>query len=92
MSKQLSHEVISPVDLPSSDMPVPAMLAGLGLRGAVAGRLGTRPPPDVDNVVEVDMALPGREPLRWPCPPGVTLPEREPNGGTSTNTIRYRSS
>lgn len=45
------------------DMPVPAMLAGRGLRGAVAGRLGTRPP-DVDNVVEVDMALPGREPLR----------------------------
>lgn len=51
------------MDLPSSDMPVPAMLAGLGLRGAVAGRLGTSPP-DVDNVVEVDMALPGREPLK----------------------------
>lgn len=66
------------------DMPVPAMLAGRGLRGAVAGRLGTRPP-DVDNVVEVDMALPGREPLRWPCPPGVTFPEREPIGGHKHN-------
>jgi len=45
-------------------MPVPAMLAGLGLRAAVAGRLGTSP--DVDSVVDVDMALPGREPLRCP--------------------------
>lgn len=62
MSKQLPRSDLD-FDLPSSDMPVPAMLAGLGLRGAVAGRLGTRPP-DVDNVVEVDMALPGREPLR----------------------------
>lgn len=62
MRKQLPKSYLD-FDLPSSDMPVPAMLAGLGLRGAVAGRLGTRPP-DVDNVVEVDMALPGREPLR----------------------------
>lgn len=62
MSKHLPRSDLD-LDLPSSDMPVPAMLAGLGLRGAVAGRLGTSPP-DVDNVVEVDMALPGREPLR----------------------------
>lgn len=55
---------------------MPAMLAGLGLRGAVAGRLVTGPA--VDNVVDVDMALPGREPLKCPWPPGVTLPEREP--------------
>lgn len=40
-------------------MPVPAILAGRGFRGAVAGRLGTRP--DVDTFVDVDMALPGLE-------------------------------
>lgn len=43
-------------------MPVPAMLAGRGLRGAVAGRRATGLA--VDNVVDVDIALPGREPLR----------------------------
>lgn len=48
--------------LPSRDMPVPAMLAGRGLRGAVAGRRATGLA--VDNVVDVDIALPGREPLR----------------------------
>lgn len=47
---------------PSRDMPVPAMLAGRGLRGAVAGRRATGLA--VDNVVDVDIALPGREPLR----------------------------
>jgi len=55
-------------------MPVPAMLAGLGFRGAVAGRLGTIP--DVDMFVDVDMALPGLELLK--CPPGVAFPDREP--------------
>lgn len=55
-------------------MPVPAILAGLGFRGAVAGRLGTSP--DVDMFVDVDMALPGLELLK--CPPGVAFPDREP--------------
>lgn len=61
-------------DLPSRDMPVPAILAGLGFRGAVAGLLGTSP--DVDMFVDVDMALPGLELLK--CPPGVAFPDREP--------------
>lgn len=53
---------------------MPAILAGLGFLGAVAGRLLTRP--DVDIFVDVDMALPGLELLK--CPPGVAFPDREP--------------
>lgn len=53
---------------------MPAILAGRGLRAAGIERLLINP--DVDIVVDVDMALPGLEELAWP--PGVTLPEREP--------------
>lgn len=49
---------------------MPAILAGLGLRGAVAGRLKTTP----DAVVDVDIALPGLD-----DPPGVTSPDLDPN-------------
>lgn len=60
--------LLSTVHLRSSDIPVPAMLAGLGLR-ADAGRRVTTP----DAVVDVDIELPGRVE-----PPGVTSPDREP--------------
>lgn len=58
------------MSLLSCVIPVPAILAGLGLRGAVAGRLITTP----DAVVDVDIALPGRDE-----PPGVTSPDLDPN-------------
>mgnify|MGYP003392124697 CR=1 FL=1 len=50
------------------------MLAGRGLRAAGTDLLLIKP--DVDIVVDVDMALPGLEEFIWP--PGVTVPEREP--------------
>lgn len=53
----------------SIDIPVPAMLAGRGFRVAAVDRLYNTPDTDVD----VDKALPGREP-----PPGVTSPDLEP--------------
>lgn len=65
---------IIPYYLPSRETTVPAILAGRGLRAAGIERLLINP--DVDIVVDVDMALPGLEELAWP--PGVTLPEREP--------------
>lgn len=49
-------------------MPVPAMLDGLGFLMPPERRIT----PDVD-IVEVDIALPGRDE-----PPGVTSPDRDP--------------
>lgn len=61
--------------LPSKETSVPAILAGRGLRAPGTDLLLINP--DVDIVVDVDMALPGLELFTWP--PGVTVPEREPN-------------
>lgn len=49
-------------------MPVPAMLDGRGFLGPPERRTT----PDVD-IVDVDIALPGRDE-----PPGVTSPDRDP--------------
>lgn len=49
-------------------MPVPAMLDGLGFLVPPERRIT----PDVD-IVDVDIALPGRDE-----PPGVTSPDRDP--------------
>lgn len=62
------------IEIPSKDTPVPAILAGRGLRVAGTDLLLIKP--DVDIVVDEDMALPGLELFIWP--PGVTVPEREP--------------
>lgn len=59
---------------------MPAILAGRGLRAAGIDRLLISP--DVDIVVDVDMALPGREVFIWP--PGVTVPDLEPIGFLSS--------
>lgn len=55
--------------LHSCVIPVPAILAGLGFRGVAPDLLKTTP----DAVVDVDIALPGRDE-----PPGVTSPDLEP--------------
>lgn len=59
---------------PSKETTVPAILAGRGLRAAGIDRRLINP--DVDIVVDVDMALPGLDVFIWP--PGVTVPDREP--------------
>lgn len=59
----------------SMDIPVPAMLAGRGLRGVADAEPVDRRYSTPDTDVDVDMALPGRE------VPGVTSPEREPGAG-----------
>lgn len=56
----------------SMDIPVPAMLAGRGLRGVAAAEPVDRRYSTPDTDVDVERALPGRE------VPGVTSPEREP--------------
>lgn len=61
----------------SGVMPVPAILDGRGFLGPVERRKMT---PDV--VVDVDMALPGRDE-----PPGVTSPERDPIYQINTFTM-----
>lgn len=54
------------------DIPVPAMLAGRGLRGVADDEPFDRRYSTPDTDVDVDMALPGRD------VPGVTSPDREP--------------
>lgn len=56
----------------SMDIPVPAMLAGRGLRDVAAAEPVDRRYSTPDTDVDVERALPGRE------VPGVTSPEREP--------------
>lgn len=53
-------------------MPVPAMLTGRGLRAMLLPVLRRYTTPEA--VVDVDIALPGRDE-----PPGVTSPDLEPD-------------
>lgn len=64
------HKTLRKNSPSNGDTPVPAMLTGLGFLVIWADRLVTLVVSDI--FVDVDIALPGRE------PPGVTSPDLEP--------------
>lgn len=66
----------------SMDIPVPAMLAGRGLRDVAAAEPVDRRYSTPDTDVEVERALPGRD------VPGVTSPEREPGRAAEWSSRR----